>query len=201
MRVLVGCEESQEVCRAFRDAGHIAYSCDTQDCSGNHPEWHFKCDVFEAIDQGGWDLGIFFPPCTYLTVSANRWFKDQPKRKSGVLVGQERRDARDRAVCFFRRLYDCGISKVAIENPVGVMSSRFRRPDQIIQPWQFGHGECKATCLWLRGLPTLVPTDIVDGRSERVFRMSPSKDRAKERSKTYSGIAKAMAEQWGQDEC
>jgi hypothetical protein len=153
-------------------------------------------DVFEAINMKNWEGGVFFPDCTYLTVSANKWFKDQPKRKSGTLVGQERRDAREKAVDFFKRLYDCKIPKIAIENPIGVMSTRFRRPDQIIQPWQFGHGETKATCLWIKNLPKIVPTDIVEGREGNIWKMSPSKDRAKLRSKTYPGIAKAIAYQW-----
>jgi len=141
-------------------------------------------------------MGIFFPTCTYLTISANKWYKDQPERKSGTLVGRKRRNAREEAVDFFMKLYNCKIPKVCLENPIGVMSSRFRKPDQVLQPWMFGHGETKATCLWMRGLPNLEPTDIVDGREQRLFKLSPGKDRAKLRSKTYPGIAKAMAEQF-----
>jgi hypothetical protein len=194
--ILIGCEESQTVCKAFREQGHEAYSCDKLPCSGGYPEWHLQMDVFEAIDSREWDLGIFHPPCDYLTVSGNKWFKDQPPRLSGALVGAERREARERAAEFFMKLYNCKIPRVAVENPIGVMSSRFRKPDQVIQPWMFGHGETKATCLWLRDLPLLVPTDIVSGREQRVFKMPPSKDRNMLRSKTYDGIAKAMAAQW-----
>jgi len=195
MRILVGCEESQAVTIELRKLGHEAFSCDLQECSGGHPEWHLQMDVFEAIKLG-WDMGIFFPTCTYLTISANKWYKDQPPRKSGTLVGQERRDARKKAIDFFMRLYNCEISKVAIENPIGVMSSVFRKPDQVLQPWMFGHGETKATCLWLRGVPKLQPTNIVDGRVQRLHLLPKTPDRAKLRSKTYPGIAKAMAEQW-----
>ncbi len=195
MRILVGCEESQEVTKALRELGHEAFSCDLQECSGGKPEWHYQCDVFEAI-KFGWDMAIFFPTCTYLTISANKWYKDQPPRKSGTLVGQERRDARIEAIDFFMRLYNCGIPKIAIENPIGVMSSEFRKPDQVLQPWMFGHGETKATCLWLKGLPKLIPTNIVEGRVQRLHLLPKTKDRAKLRSKTYPGIAKAMAEQW-----
>jgi hypothetical protein len=196
MKILVGCEESQAVTIELQKLGHEAYSCDIQECSGGHPEWHLQMDVFEAIKLKKWDMGIFFPDCTYLTISANKWYKDQPPRKSGVLVGAERRAARGEAIDFFMRLYNCDIPKVAIENPVGVMSSRFRKPDQIIQPWMFGHGETKATCLWLRNLPILTPTDIVEGREQRLHRLPKTADRAKIRSKTFPGIAKAMANQW-----
>jgi len=194
--ILIGCEESQEVTNAFRELGHNAFSCDLQECSGGHPEWHLQMDVFDAIKLKKWDMGIFFPTCTYLCISANKWYKDQPKRKSGTLVGAERRAARVDAIRFFMSLYNCEIPLVAIENPIGVISSEFRKPDQVLQPWMFGHGETKATCLWLRGLPKLIPTDIVDGREQMIFRLSDTKDRAKIRSKTYPGIAKAMAEQW-----
>lgn len=197
MNILVGCEESQAVCIELRKMGHEAYSCDLQQCSGGHPEWHLQMDVFEAIKLKKWDMGIFFPDCTYLTISANKWYKDQPKRKSGALVGQERRDAREKAIKFFMDLYNCDIPKVSVENPIGVMSTRFRKPDQVLQPWMFGHGETKATCLWLRGLPKLKPTNIVEGREQRLHLLPKTKDRAKLRSKTFSGIAAAMATQWG----
>lgn len=197
MRVLIGCEESQAVCKEFRKLGHEAYSCDVIECSGGRPEWHLQMDVFEAIKLKNWDMGIFFPTCTYLTVSANKWYKDQPPRKSGVLIGKERREAREEAIKFFMDIYNCDIPKVAVENPIGVMSSRFRKPDQVIQPWMFGHGETKATCLWLRGLKNLEPTNVVEGREQRLHLLPKTKDRAKIRSKTYPGIAKAMAEQWG----
>ena len=197
MKILVGCEESQAVTKELRKIGHEAYSCDLQECSGGRPEWHLKIDVFKAIELKKWDVGIFFPDCTYLTVSANKWYKDQPKRKSGVLVGAERRAARERAIDFFMRLYNCKIPKIAIENPIGVISSRFRKPDQVLQPWMFGHGETKATCLWLKNLPKLNPTNIVNGREQRLHLLPKTADRAKIRSKTFPGIAKAMAEQWG----
>ncbi len=196
MKIIVGCEESQAVTKELRRLGHEAYPCDLQDCSGGHPEWHLQMDIFEAIALKSWDMGIFFPTCTYLTISANKWYKDQPPRKSGTLVGQERRDARVEAIDFFMRLYNCEIQKIAIENPIGVMSSEFRKPDQVLQPWMFGHGETKATCLWLKDLPKLIPTKIVEGREQRLHRLPKTKDRAKLRSKTYPGIAKAMAEQW-----
>jgi len=194
--ILVGCEESQAVTIELRKQGHHAFSCDLQECSGGHPEWHLQMDVFEAIKMRKWDAGIFFPDCTYLTVSANKWYKDQPPRKSGTLVGAERREAREKAIAFFMDLYNCDIPLVSIENPIGVMSSRFRKPDQVLQPWMFGHGETKATCLWLKGLPKLTPTDVVDGRYQRMHLLPKTKDRAKLRSKTYKGIAQAMSTQW-----
>lgn len=193
--ILVGCEESQAITKAFRELGHEAYSCDLQECSGGFPQYHLKMDVFEALKLKKWDLAIMHPPCTYLTISANTWYKDQPKRKSGVLVGAERRAAREEAVKFFMALTEIECP-YAIENPVGIMSTRYRKPDQIIQPWQYGHGETKATCLWLKGLPKLVPTNIVEGREQHVHKLGPSKDRAKLRSKTYEGWAKAMAKQY-----
>lgn len=151
MRVLVACEESQEVCKAFRELGHEAYSCDIQDCSGGHPEWHIKRDVLEILNDG-WDLVIAHPPCTDLAVSGARWFAE--KRADG---------RQQRSIEFFMRFADCKCDHVAIENPVGIMSTVWRKPDQIIQPWMFGHGETKKTCLWLKNLPKLVPTDIVGG--------------------------------------
>jgi hypothetical protein len=196
LNILVGCEESQAVCIQLRKIGHIAYSCDLRECSGGHPEWHLKMDIFEAINLKKWDAAIFFPPCTYLTNSANRWYKDQPPRKSGTLVGEERRKARIEAIKFFMSLYNCGISKIAIENPIGVMSRVFRKPDQVIQPWMFGHGETKATCLWLKNLPKLTPTNIVDGREQKMFNLPKTKDRAILRAKTYLGVAQAMSNQW-----
>lgn len=196
MKILVGCEESQAVTIELRKLGHEAYSCDLQECSGGHPEWHMQMDVFKAIKSQKWDMGIFFPTCTYLTVSANKWYKDQPPRKSGTLVGAERRAAREDAIEFFMAIYNCNIPKIAIENPIGCMSSRFRKPNQVLQPWMFGHGETKATCLWLKGLSRLEPTDVVEGREQRLHNLPKTKDRAKLRSKTYQGIAKAMAKQW-----
>lgn len=197
MRILVGCEESQAVTIELRKLGFEAYSCDLQESSGGHPEWHLQMDVFEAIKLKKWYAGIFFPTCTYLTISANKWYKEQPERKSGTLVGQKRKDARIEAIDFFMRIYNCEIPNIAIENPIGVMSTVFRKPNQVLQPWMFGHGETKATYLWLKGLPNLKPTNIVEGREQRLHLLPKTKDRAKLRSKTYPGIAKAMAEQWG----
>jgi hypothetical protein len=199
LRILLACEESQAVCIEMRKRGHEAFSCDILPESGGHPKWHLQMDVFEAIKLKKWDIGIFFPPCTYLTVSANKWYKDQPPRKSGVLVGEERRRARIKAINFFMKLYNCEIPKVAIENPIGVISTIFRKPDQVLQPWMFGHGETKATCLWLKNLPKLNPTNIVEGREQRLHKLPKSLDRAKLRSKTFPGIAKAMATQWTDD--
>jgi hypothetical protein len=162
LNILVGCEESQAVTIELRKRGHNAYSCDLLPCSGGHPEWHIQGDIFKAIENTGirtftenftpyavprWDIGIFFPTCTYLTISANKWYKDQPPRASGALVGAARRQARSEATEFFMKLYNCAIPQVALENPVGIMSSVFRKPDQVLQPWMFGHGETKATCL------------------------------------------------------
>jgi hypothetical protein len=184
MKILIACEESQEVCKAFREKGHDAYSCDILTCSGGHPEWHIRESVTKVLNWDNWEMVIAFPPCTDLAVSGARWFKE--KQKDG---------RQQRSINFFMQFtkLDC---KLAIENPIGIMSSHYRKPDQIIQPWQFGHGETKATCLWLNNLPILQPTDIVDGREQRVWKMPPSKERAILRSKTYTGIAKAMAEQW-----
>jgi hypothetical protein len=183
MRVLVGCEFSGVVRRAFRERGHDAWSCDllpAEDGSPHHYEW----DVFEAAFLYPWDLGIFHPPCTHLAVSGARWFK-------------EKREEQAQAIDFVKKLAELPIPHIAIENPISVLSSKWRRPDQIIQPWMFGHGETKATCLWLKNLPPLKPTNIVEGREARVHKMPPSPDRWKERSRTYAGIADAMAEQWG----
>lgn len=204
MLVLVGCEKSQAVTKALRKLGVEAYSCDIQPTDGGHPEWHLQMDVFEAIASREWSMGIFFPTCTYLTVSANKWYKDQPARKSGALVGAERRAAREEAVDFFMRLYNCGIPKVAIENPIGVMSSRFRKPSQVLQPWMFGHPERKATCLWLRGLPKLTETNNVreemlklpKKEQHRLHYLPKTADRWQTRSRTFQGIADAMATQW-----
>lgn len=185
LKVLIGCEESQEVCKAFRELGHEAYSCDIIECSGGYPEWHLQMDVFEAIKLKDWDLMIAFPPCTDLAVSGARWFKEKWES------GQQRR-----SIEFFLKLTETNIKHWCVENPIGIMSTWYRKPDQIIQPWMFGHGETKATCLWLSNLPKLQPTNIVDGRENRIWKMPPLKDRAKLRSKTYSGIAKAMADQF-----
>lgn len=212
MKILIGCEESQAVCIAFRKAGHEAFSCDLKPCSGGHPEWHIQGDVFEAINSSEWDMGIFFPDCTYLTCSAEWAYKDGPyhqKVKPGTLTGSARKEARKQAQDFFMTLYNCKIAKVAIENHVGVMSSYFRKPDQVIQPYQFGDDASKSTCLWLKNLPLLQHTGsvaprIVNGRPRWANqtdsgqnKLSPSENRAELRSKTYPGIAQAMANQWG----
>lgn len=158
-KILVGCEESQAVTIEFRKLGFEAYSCDLLPCSGGHPEWHLQIDVFDAIKSHKWDAAVFFPDCTYLTVTANKWLKDQPERKSGALVGVERRDAREKAIQFFKDLYNCEIPIVAMENPVGCISSVFKKPNQIITPMQFGHEEPKKTCIWIKGgLPLLQAT-------------------------------------------
>lgn len=184
MKILVACEESQAVTIELRKLGHEAFSCDIIDQSGRHPEWHIKDDLFNVIDCN-WDAGIFFPPCTDLAVSGARWFKEK------IADGRQQK-----SIDFFLSITRLDIPKIAIENPIGIMSTKYRKPDQIIQPWQFGHGETKATCLWLKGLPKLTPTNIVEGREQKVWKLPPGPDRAKLRSKTYLGIAKAMAEQW-----
>lgn len=184
MRILVACEESQAVTIEMRKLGHEVYSCDIEPCSRGHPEWHLQVDALELLKMK-WDMIIAFPPCTDLAVSGARYFEE--KRKDGRQY---------RAIEFFMRFAEADCPKIAIENPVGIMSTHWRKPDQIIQPWQYGHGETKATCLWLKGLPKLEPTNIVEGREHRIWRMPPGKDRAKMRAKTFPGIAKAMAEQW-----
>lgn len=187
MKILVACEESQAVTIELRRLGHEAYSCDIIPCSGGHPEWHLQVDALELLKMK-WDMILAFPPCTHLAVSGARYFK------------QKRKDGRQQAaIDFFMRFANADCPKIAIENPVGIMSSVWRKPDQIIQPWQFGHGETKKTCLWLKGIPLLVPTNIVDGREQRIWKMPPSEDRAKNRAKTFPGIARAMAEQWAGD--
>ena len=203
MKILVGCEESQAVTIELRKLGHEAYSCDLLPCSGGHPEWHFQKDIFEVINKG-WDIGIFFPPCTDLAVSGARHFE----RK--IADGSQ-----DKSIDFFLKLANAEIPKIAIENPIGIMSKKFRKPDQIIQPWQFGDKAQKSTCLWLKGLPKLKHTEIVDkgefyefttkkGESKRMpmwyykalqDAKSPEHRRTL-RSKTFEGIAKAMALQW-----
>lgn len=187
MKILVACEESQAVCIAFRNKGHKAYSCDILPCSGGHPEWHLTGDAFEQMYRFEWDMIIAFPPCTDLSVSGARWFKE--KQANG---------SQQKSIEFFKRFTDWKYcDKIAIENPIGIMSNLYRKPDQIIQPWQFGHGETKATCLWLKGLPKLQPTDIVEGREQNIWKLPPTADRGKLRSKTFLGIAEAMASQWG----
>ena len=194
MRVLIACEESQTVCKAFRKLGHESYSCDVQDCSGGHEEWHIKDDAIKiAYDLSyKWDLMIAHPPCTHLAVSGARWFKD----------GVKPMYLQDDAANFFMKLIKAPIKRIAVENPVCVMSTRYRKPDQIINPYQFGHPEQKKTCLWLKNLPKLQETNNV----YQYMMTLPLKERtrihwlgsnkSKERSKTYEGIATAMAEQW-----
>jgi hypothetical protein len=182
MRILIACEYSGRVRDAFIAAGHDAVSCDLLPTEVPGP--HYQGDVRDVI-AGGWDMMICHPPCTHLAVSGARHFA--AKKASGV---------QDEALDFVRLLFDAPIPKIALENPVSIISSRIRKPDQIIQPWQFGHGETKATCLWLKGLPKLSPTNIVEGRNDRIHKMPPSPNRWKERSRTYEGIAQAMAAQW-----
>lgn len=181
--MLVGCEFSGRVRDAFVRKGHYAMSCDL--LPSDLPGEHYQGDVFDIIGDG-WDLAIFHPPCTHLAVSGSRHFPDK------------RADGRQQAALeFVRRLMDAPIEKICVENPVSIISSHIRKPDQIVQPWMFGHGETKATCLWLQNLPKLEATEIVEGREAKVHKMPPSKDRWKKRSLTYLGIAEAMAEQWG----
>ena len=220
LKVLVACEESQEVCKAFRELGHEAYSCDIQPCSGGHPEWHIMGDVLEYINgncqfftlggvygiiQGPWDLVIAHPPCTDLAVSGSAWFREKQM------------DFRQQKACvFFMQTVLCTAEHVAVENPVGIMSTCYRKPDQIIQPYEYGHSASKKTCLWLKGLPKLMPTEIVPAGEYTVsksgrrynagFYMATDENgktyswndprTAKIRSKTFPGIARAMAEQW-----
>jgi len=181
MRVLVACEYSGRVRDAFRAMGHDAMSCDFLPTEAEGP--HHQGDVAELLHMG-WDLMIAHPPCTHLAVSGSRWFKDKVREQAEALI-------------FVQTLLDAPIPRIALENPISVISTRIRKPDQIIQPWMFGHGETKATCLWLKGLPKLVPTNVVEGREARVHRMSPGPDRWKERSRTYQGVAESMAQQWG----
>jgi len=181
MRVLVACEFSGAVREAFRARGHDAWSCDLLETE--IPGQHIVGDVLGVIGDG-WDLMIAHPPCTHLAVSGARWWKDK---------AQEQADALE----FVRALMAAHIDRIALENPISKISSAIRKPDQIVQPWQYGHGETKATCLWLKGLPRLQPTDVVEGREPKVHHMAPGPNRWRERSRTYAGIAKAMAQQWG----
>jgi len=193
MRILVACEESQSVCIELRKLNHEAYSCDTEPCSGGHPEWHLQQDGIPLLKEK-WDMIIAFPPCTHLAVSGASWFAE--KRKDG---------RQQQGIDFFMEFANCKCDKIAIENPVGIMSTQWRKPDQYVHPYEFGHMEQKKTGLWLKGLPLLQSTDNVfnemmllpKNKRERLHYLPPSKDRAKLRSKTYAGIAKAMAMQWG----
>lgn len=185
MRVLIACEYSGRVREAFRKLGHKVWSADLLPSEDNS-EWHYQGDVFDLINTMGFDLMIAHPPCTHLSVSGARHFA--AKQASGV---------QQQALEFVRNLMAAPIERIAIENPISIISSQIRKPDQIIQPWQFGHGETKATCLWLKNLPKLTPTNIVEGREAKVHRMPPGPDRWKDRSRTYQGIADAFAAQWG----
>lgn len=198
MRVLVACEFSGTVRDAFLAMGHEAMSCDL--LPTDKPGPHYVGDVLDVLGDR-WDLMIAHPPCTYLTVSGNKWMKPEFASKFPTRA-QDRKDAID----FFMALWNADIPRVCIENPIGIMSTEFRKPDQVVQPWMFGHGETKATCFWLRGLPKLIPTHRKDDlfapqepeeREQRLHYLPPSPDRWKERSKTYNGIAQAMANQWG----
>lgn len=225
MKILVACEESQAVAKELRRLGHEAYSCDLLECSGGHPEWHIRTDVLALLKgnccfttvsndvhtiRGRWDMIIAFPPCTYLTVAGNRWFNIE---KYGEKAIQRHKDRED-AIKFFMAFANADCDRVAIENPVGIMSKVYRKPNQIIQPYQFGHNARKGTCLWLKGLPELQPTNIVDHGEIKPggYSVGAGADCARDengkiiawndprtaiiRSKTFPGIAKAMAEQW-----
>ena len=192
MKVLVACEESQAVTIELRKLGHEAYSCDIEECSGGHPEWHLREDVVPLLEKE-WDMIIAFPPCTDLAVSGAAWFE------------QKRKDGRQQAsIEFFMKFANAKCEKIAIENPVGIMSTQWRKPDQIVQPYEYGHMEQKKTCFWLKGLNKLIETENVKEQMlllpkkerERMHYMSPGPERAKLRSKTFPGIAKAMAMQW-----
>ena len=224
MNVLIACEESQAVCKSFRERGHRAFSCDILECSGGHPEWHILGDCVPLLNgrceftlQDGsidrqtdrWDLIIAHPPCTYLTVTGNRWFNVE---KYGEKAIQRAKD-REEAVKFFMEFVNADCDRVAIENPIGCMSTRYRKADQVIQPWQYGHPTTKSTCLWLKGLKVLEPTNIVEidtsdryayiAANGRIKHDTRSRSRCKTsersnyRSKTFPGIAAAMADQWG----
>lgn len=228
MNILIACEESQRVCIAFRDKGHRAFSCDIQPCSGGHPEWHIHEDVLPILNgncdfqtqdgathsiEGEWDLIIAHPPCTYLTVAANKLYDINKYGEKAI----QRLDDREKAVEFFMKFVEANCQHKAIENPIGVMSTRYRKPDQIIQPYQYGHPVRKSTCLWLFGLPQLMSTEVVDfecihsggksgGYSGNLWVVRDENGKALPygcprvsiaRSKTYPGIATAMAEQWG----
>lgn len=203
MKVLVGCEESGVVRDAFRKLGHDAWSCDILPCSGD-PTYHLQMDVFEAIKLKQWDLAIFHPPCTYLTTTGNKWMKPEFKERF-----PEREQQRKDAIKFFIDLYNVDIPRIAIENPVGVMSSEFRKPDQYVHPYYFGDPHSKKTGLWLKNLPLLVPTNIVEpqfyiyknGGKDPIWHVEtmklPPDERSRVRSKTFQGLADAMANQWG----
>ena len=216
-RILIACEESQATTKAFRKLGHEAFSCDLLPCSGGHPEWHYQCDIFEVINKG-WDLMVAHPPCTFLTCSGVQWLSNPEdkalpfeERRPHPKYPNRRNDMLD-SVEFVKALYEADIKHIAIENPVGLLSSRWRKPDQIVQPYMFGDEATKTTCLWLKNLPLLLPTNIV-GKGERtIFASGKShpkwyadalknaktkEERQTLRSKTFEGMAQAFAEQWG----
>lgn len=217
MKVLIACEESQRVCIAFRKREHEAYSCDIQEMSGGHPEWHILGDALKAIeggriatmdgkmhDIGRWDLLIAHPPCTYLTLAGNKWFKPEFADRF-----PDRKNQRKESIEFFMAFANADCDRIAIENPAGIMSSQWRKPDQYIEPYMFGDPEKKKTGLWLKGVPLLKPTNIVDpviihcksGANEPRWHIEtmhlPKEERSRVRSQTFPGIAEAMAEQWG----
>lgn len=218
MKILIACEESQAVCKEMRRLGHECYSCDIIECSGGHPEWHIMQDVlpllngncaFKTMDgvehsiDGKWDMIIAHPPCTYLTLAGNKWYKPEFKERFPNRLMQ-----RQQAIEFFMKIANADCEKIAIENPVGIMSTQWRKPDQYIEPYYFGDCEKKKTGLWLKGLPKLISTNIVEpviihcksGANEPRWHMEtmklPKEERSRARSKTFHGIAKAMAEQW-----
>ncbi len=186
MKILIACEESQAVCKEFRKLGHEAYSCDILECSGGHPGWHIQGDVLEQLDNG-WDMMIAHPPCTHLAVSGARWFTE----------GRKPWSLQEEALDFVRDLLNAPIKHIALENPVSVISSKIRKPDQIIQPWMFGDSFSKKTCLWLKNLPKYKSGRSMPKWYAEAWKL-PKEERAKLRSKTYPGIAKAIAEQWGE---
>ena len=207
MKILVACEESQAVTKEFRRLGHEAYSCDIEPCSGGHPEWHIEDDVTPLLKEK-WDMIIAFPPCTYLTITGNRWFNVEKYGEKALKRIEDRKEA----IKFFMMFANVECPKIVIENPVGIMSTEWRKPNQIIQPWQFGDPFEKKTCLWIKGVQPLISTNVVDPPERVEFDSGksmprwyadawrlPKKDRAKMRSKTFPGIARAMAEQWGGD--
>jgi hypothetical protein len=231
IKILVACEESQAVTREFRRLGHEAYSCDLLPCSGGHPEWHFNCDVLRVIGDGGgtlqngrkvsgrrkWDMMVAHPPCTYLAVSGAQWYYHPEDRELPVHLRRPhpkyptRSADREDALAFFMALANAPVERIAVENPIGIVSSHWRKPDQVVHPWMFGDEASKATCLWLKNLPPLAPTRIV-GKGERIlFKSGKSQpkwysdafvkaksheERRTMRSKTFEGMARAMAEQW-----
>ena len=205
MKILVACEESQAVTKEFRALGHEAFSCDILECSGGHPEWHLQQDATELLKQE-WDMIIAFPPCTFLTVTGNRWFDIEKYGEKAIKRHEDRKEAID----FFMLFANADCQKIVIENPVGIMSTEWRKPNQIVNPFQFGDAFEKKTCLWIKGLSNLEPTNIVEVPPRTEFKSGktmaswyadafklPKEERAKLRSKTFPGIARAMAEQWG----